>query len=393
MPKRTRSSKKSFSRKRPATRRRRLVTGAAGLAATAGLYVAGKAAKAGYSRLSSYYQKRANKKAKLMRLNKGVNKATQGESYVASHSAIIGTKAPIVGDFKDKLFNVLYPPRLFTYHGTQRLDVESGKQNVISYTYTSSLYLDDPSQKMRDLLSNSNGFVGVNNTEVSGDITTDWNRVYLNYSSCLSTFYNSSTTTCEFDVYVYKTKHSSWQQVGTSDNRNNYPNMTWNNAEIQADNYNDSQAFTTVFDSINTVGYKPTSEPYKHQMDKFWKLMDKESVILMPGQSHKHYVRDQHPRDIRQYDMNNFKNLEDITYYIMVVAKGQVVTTNTAANNFITTGPAQLSIAVVAKNQFRVIPLQQATTHLVTEFQQFTDAQVDVINQFDREKHNYEEDA
>lgn len=391
--KRSRSSKRSTS----ARGRRRLQGAFVGFGAKA----LGTAAVYGGSKLVGKYMDHRKKRAAEQRtrtrrrnaLNKGVNKATQGESYVPSHQCIIAKRGIITDGFKDKLYNTLFPPRLFTYHSTQRLDVESGKQNILSWSFTTSSILDDPSQKIRDLLANSYGFANPNPIETSGASGIEWNKVYLNYSSMLSTFYNSSTTTCEFDVYVYMTKKSVAEVIGAADGRNTNPPATWGRAETAADNYNDAQAFATVPDSINTVGYKPTSAPVKYIMDRYWRLVDKESVVLMPGQSHKHYVRDQQPHILRQEDFNAFNNLEGVTYYVMVVAKGQVVTTNTAANTFITTGPCQLSVTIVAKNQFRVIPLQQTTSSLVTEFQQFTDAQVDVMNQYDREKHNYEEDA
>lgn len=397
MPRKLTKRSRSFKRSRPAAGRRRLQPALAGLGAKAAVagaaYVGSKVVGGLMDRMSAARKAQLKRSRRKNALNKGINKASQGESYVPSHQCIIAKKGMSMDPFKDKLYNTLFPPRLFTYHSTQRLDVESGKQNILSWSFTTSSILDDPSQKIRDLLSNSYGFANPNPIETSGASGIEWNKVYLNYSSMLSTFYNSSTTTCEFDVYVYMTKKSVAEVIGAADGRNTNPPATWGRAETAADNYNDAQAFATVADSINTVGYKPTSAPVKYIMDRYWRLVDKESVVLMPGQSHKHYVRDQQPHILRQEDFNAFNNLEGVTYYVMVVAKGQVVTTNTAANTFITTGPCQLSVTIVAKNQFRVVPLQQTTSSLVTEFQQFTDAQVDVMNQYDREKHNYEEDA
>lgn len=383
--------------------RRRLqpaVLGAAGNAAVAGgLYAGAKISNWAYKKWRSHRAKMGARKRAVNRLNKPTNKATQGEAYTPSHACVISKPVKPVNQFKDKLFNTLYPPRLFTYHDTKRLDVESGKQNILSWTYTNSAILQDPSEKIRDLLSNSFGFANPNPIETAGNTVDaqgarpEWNKVYLNFSSMLSTFYNSSTTTCEFDVYVYMTKQSRQQVIGVPDSRDINPNATWNRAETASDNFNDAQAFTSVADSINTVGYKPTAANCKYIMDRYWRLVDKESVILMPGQSHKHYVRQQAPRVLRQEDFNTYQNIEGVTYFVMVVAKGQVVTTNTASNTTITTGPAQLSVTIIAKNQFRIIPLQQTTSTLVSEFTQFTDAQVDVVNQYDREKHNYEEDS
>lgn len=370
--------------------RRRLQPVSAAMAAALGT-TALAAGKKVYGAWSNYKKRQVARKKALNRLNKPINKATKGESYVPTHALIMGKRVALVDPFRNKLYNTLYPPRIFQYNSTQRLDVESGKQNVLSWSFTSSDILDDPTSKMRDLLSSLATNTAM--TETAGANGIEWNRIYLNFSSMLSTFYNSSTSTCEFDVYVYKTKTSAVEVIGGTDNRNLNPNGTWGRAETASDLLNNGQAFATLTDSINTIGYKPTQAPVKYIMDRYWTLVDKESVILMPGQSHKHYVRDQHPHSLRQEDFNSYKNLRGITYYVMVVAKGQVATTNTAANTTITTSPAQLSITIVAKNQFRVIPLQQTTQELVTDFAQFTDAQVDVVNQYDREKHNYEEDA
>lgn len=384
-------SKKTVSR----SGRRRLQVGALGAAGNAavatGLYAGAKISNWAYKKWRSHRAKVGARKRALNRLNKPINKAQSGESYVPSHSVVMGKRVPLVDAFRNRLYNTLYPPRIFQYNSTQRLDVESGKQNILSWSFTTSDILDDPSTKLRDLLSNLAANISM--TETAGGNGVEWNRVYLNFSSMLSTFYNSSTSTCEFDVYVYKTKTSAAEVIGASDGRNLNPNGTWARAETAGDLLNNGQTFSTVTDSINTVGYKPTQAPYKYIMDRYWTLVDKESVVLMPGQSHKHYVRDQHPHSLRHEDFNSYKNLRGVTYYVMVVAKGQVATTNTAANTTITTSPAQLSIAIIAKNQFRIIPLQQPNNELVTDFVQFTDAQVDVVNQYDREKHNYEEDA
>lgn len=394
--------KKSMKKGRRGGGRRRLQVGPMAHAALAGTaYVGGKFAKWAYKR----YQDRKNQDRRvsqqLIKLNKPVNRAKYGETYQKPHSVVLGKSMKPLNMFRDKLFNTLYPPRLFQYNETRRLDVESGKQNILTYSFTTTNYLEDPSIKIRDLLSNSFTFANPNPTETSGNTSdlqgnkVEWNKVYLNFSSCLSTIYNSSTTTAEFDIYVYMAKVGSGTIVGASlDTRNNTPAATWNRAESAvSDNYNDAQGFATVADSINTVGYKPTAKPYAYIMNRYWRLVDKSSMVLSPGESHRHYIRHQAPRVMRQEDFNSYTNIQGVTYYIMIVAKGQLVTTNTASNTNITTGPCQLSIGVVAKNQFRVVPLQQSNTLLVSDFGQFTDAQVEVINQDTGAKAGYADDA
>lgn len=316
--------------------RRRLQGAVAGLytAAAAGA-LASRVAKT-YTGLRGKSRTYANKYGKNLR--GGVKRfpstmRANSEGYIPNVSCVLGNSKKGLS-FTERIQKIMNPPQTLLYQGTGRLDANSASQSVSSFTIDNSYFEDFfelmPSTKS-DTATAGNGLVDANAAS---------NTVNHLWTSVQHTFMNSGTTTAELDIYVYR----ALQDCGSADQTITAA-ATW----AYAEQLNAAVGLGT--DGATRIGKKPSDASARFVMNRYWRVLKKDSVVMKPGESFKHYFCEhynkQYARFMLQGDLAGITKQHSISY--VFVLKGQVVGSSIAAT--VSTGDAQVSYVRSTKLQ------------------------------------------
>lgn len=255
------------------------------------------------------------------------------EGYIPNVSCVLGNSKKGLS-FTERIQKIMNPPQTLLYQGTGRLDVNSGSQSVSSFTIDNSYFEDFfelmPSTKS-DTATAGNGLVDANAAS---------NTVNHLWTSVQHTFMNSGTTTAELDIYVYR----ALQDCGSADQTITAA-ATWAYAEQL------NAAVGLGSDGATRIGKKPSDVSARFVMNRYWRVLKKDSVVMKPGESFRHYFCEhynkQYARFMLQGDLAGITKQHSISY--VFVLKGQVVGSSIAAT--VSTGDAQVSYVRSTKLQ------------------------------------------
>lgn len=255
------------------------------------------------------------------------------EGYIPNISHVVGNSKKGLS-FTEKIQKVINPPQTLMYNTTSKLEATSGLQGVSSFTINNSYFVDFFLFMAATKSDNS----GVNNGIV--DTASVSNTVNHLWTSVQNTFMNSGTTAAELDIYVYR----ALQDMGSTD-------QTVSAAAAWAYSEAINGANGIAADGTDRVGKKPTDASAKFLVNRYWKLVKKNSITMKPGESFKHYYCEhyntQYARFMLQGDNTGITKRHSLSY--VFVLRGQVVGSSTSSA--ISTGDAQISCVRTVKLQ------------------------------------------
>lgn len=255
-----------------------------------------------------------------------MRRAVNTEGYIPPFSLTIGT--PKSGlSFAEKIQKIMNPPQVYLFNSTQKLEAGSGRQGVSGFTITNNLL-----ENFFSLMAANKSDNSTNQTPYV-DAAAQTNTVNHLWSSVQHTFLNSGNTACELDIYVYK---SLQDQESTDQART--ASAAWSHAESI------NTAAGIAADGTDKLAKKPTDGSSRFYVNRYWRLLSKNSVTMKPGESYKHYVRHHLNKQIAKFAFNGDTSdgvVKDHCLSYIFVCKGQVV--NNSINAEVSTADCQIT--------------------------------------------------
>lgn len=294
--------------------------------------------------LRGSYGKTKRKRGSLGRL-RGVKRRLfsakpSGENYVAPRTVKRGKKKKL--SLIDKVSRFQYPPFTVINNAVTGLDVDSPNQGVVSY-----LMFGDAAEnisafnQVRDVYHNSN--VMENNMPLTNPTSPMQGnyRIYAQSLSHTQTILNSSTATANITVLVVTPARLMSGTTATFED----PVSWWTQCNVdakataQADvntslnvDYSNAMPITQLYD-------RPYKRATQYNFARFWKIVDKTSRVLQPGQMFKHTFVKGNQRVLNYNDMQLYKQFPGLTHYCIIICNGQIV------NGSLTTGFTDVSVS------------------------------------------------
>lgn len=270
--------------------------------------------------------------------------------------------------FSTRVVNSISGRNLFQYNGTQRLQAPAGKQNATSMLFYDYLPLNS---QMATLPSSAN---------IS-------KRMFLDDTFCEYTVANASNT------ITYLTVYDLWfkREMDQADTPEFVPEGAWNLGETQEGNPL----------GLTMIGSYPTRVSL---FNEYYKIAQKRTHMLGPGDVHKHKVHIRPNKFITQQRISDSIRYAGLTACTMFVASGTPVDnsgttmgyydasanlisgaydasgnmTNNVTTGNVTTSPVALNIVWSGRYQYRWI--QDVDSDIYTSNNLITGVNVEVMN-------------
>lgn len=325
------------------------------------------------------YKRRRISKTSLRRLRRvkrrlfsTVVKHRVGEGVMPNIECIKGPKKRSRPSFNEKVSRALMPAYTQIQNASGQLTCEDGKQNSVDigmfgdFSRTVSLF-----QKSKDTYANATTSLGsmtnsgsfVPDGASGNDPATYGYGLYMDYMSCAFTFVNTCNVTQDVEFIVVTPTMNMPELQYNNVNWSNDPKSIWQlacqktgitaNAQDPIVPSNPNGVTGTLQTTVNDLGSKPYDPIYRYNFGKYWKIVKKVNVSMLPGAIQKLYVRRNGPKLLDWETIQATGNfyIPNLCYRLLVIHKGQVVNGTTSGSSDITTAPCELSYTFQVKNK------------------------------------------
>lgn len=208
-----------------------------------------------------------------------------------------------------------------------RLEVTQGHQNVTSYAILRGGGYSNVSDNAYELpyLLNTASQNGINTTGVTtvqDALVTDTTRIFLHKVFSKYMITNQDIGNCQLHIYdvIVKRDYPSTAHVAFDAGIKDIGNNAWDSTQL---------------------GLMPWSSP---EFNSYFKVLQKNSIILAQGQSHTHIVSYKPNKSIiAEILKSNCQSLKGYTIFTMIIAHGLPVNDQTTKTN-VSTGSVSLDI-------------------------------------------------
>jgi len=303
--------------------------------------------------------RRSKSTRRLKRVRRQLFPSSQvGEGYNQTLNTKVGQKKP-TKTFGQKLANVEFPAYYVEHMKRGGLNTSSmypmdygtgttgklgfdGLQHVLQVNMQS---VDDVVsygvRKLRDVYTVpqfTNGTAGASPSIIpDSDDVSNWSKsgikIKQHYVSFNQTFTNMSNTTAEFEVIMLTPNRLISNNDQTAGSVFTDPWQWWikcnSNAEIAANLQDPALTDDPLVTGTTNLAVNPYTigdRPYKKKdFKKWWRVVDKKTFKLTPGVSQKYNYINYMNKMLDYEDMHRYAAMPGVTYYMLVISKGQVV--------------------------------------------------------------------